>query len=359
MLAYDDMPFDETLLKTTFLNNTLYEYLIALCLVIVTYGILIVLKRLIAGRLRELSERTHTKVDDVAVSVISTVNGYFYLAVALYIGVLYLDLPPGVEQIFFYAMVIIFTIYAARASQKIAMYGLQSAMEKSHKTKDLDDHIKGFIQHIISIIIWLIAFLIILQNLGYNITTLLGGLGVAGIAVAFALQNILTDLFAYISIYLDKPFKVGDFIIVGNDMGVVEQIGLKSTRIRTLEGQQLVMTNKELTESRINNYKRMEKRRVVFSIGVTYETPNRKLKAIPEKIKEIISDIEVTEFDRAHFKSYGDFSLIFEIVYYIDTSEYNVYMDTQQHINLQIKEWMEKEEIEFAYPTQQLYLKKQ
>lgn len=350
------MPFDETLLQTTILNNTVYEYLIAFCLVIVTYGIIVVLKRLVANKLRALSERTSTKVDDVAVNVLSTVNGYFYGALALYLGALYLDLPRIIEDIFFYAMVIIFTIYAARASQKIAVYGLQTAMEKSHKTKDLDDHIKGFIQHIISMVIWLIAFLIIIQNLGYNITTLLGGLGVAGIAVAFALQNILTDLFAYISIYLDKPFKVGDFIIVGNDMGVVEQIGLKSTRIRTLEGQQLVMTNKELTESRINNYKRMEKRRVVFSFGVPYNTANAQLKQVPEIVKEIITSIDQTEFDRAHFQKYGDFSLLFEVVYYIDSSEYLIYMDIQQEINLRLKEWLEDKKIPLAYPTQQVLL---
>ena len=186
----------------------------------------------------------------------------------------------------------------------------------------------------------------------------MAGLGIGGIAIAFALQNILSDIFASFSIYFDKPFKVDDFIIIGDDKGVVKKIGIKSTRIQTLQGEELVISNKELTESRVHNYKKMERRRIVFVFGVTYETPTEKVKKIPSIIKDIIEKTELADIDRVHFKEFADFSLNFEVVYYLKTSDYAEYMDTQQEINLAMKEHFEKEQIEFAYPTQTVFVHK-
>ena len=158
------------------------------------------------------------------------------------------------------------------------------------------------------------------------------------------------------TIMFDRPFELGDFIIVGEYMGVVDHLGIKTTRIRSLGGEQIVMSNKDLTDSRVRNYKRMERRRVVFRLGVTYQTPYGSLRDIPGIIAAVIQEIEDTAFDRAHFFSYGDFSLLFEVVYYVLGNDYTKYMDIQQRINLRIHEEFEKRKVEFAYPTQTVYL---
>jgi small-conductance mechanosensitive channel len=201
-----------------------------------------------------------------------------------------------------------------------------------------------------------IVVLVGLDHFGVNITAMVAGLGVGGVAVALAVQNILGDLFASLSIVLDKPFVVGDFIVVGEQRGTVEQIGLKTTRVRSLSGEQLVFSNGDLLSSRIQNFKRMDQRRVLFRIGVTYQTPRSALEAIPVRLRAIVESQESVRFDRAHFVEYGDFALIFEVVYFVLSADYNVYMEIQQKINLGLHEAFEQERIEFAYPTQRLYL---
>ena len=211
---------------------------------------------------------------------------------------------------------------------------------------------------IIKGVIWGFGILLVLSNLGINISSLLAGLGIGGIAVALALQNILGDLFSAFAIYLDKPFEVGDFIVVGESKGTVEKIGIKTSRLRALQGEELIISNKELTNARIQNFKKMKERRITFRLGVTYETPLEKLKKIPEIIKQIITSFEDTRFERAHFVQFGDFALIFEVVYYMTTPAYIDYLNTQEKINFKIKEIFEKENIEMAYPTQTIFLKK-
>ncbi|MBS3811525.1 MAG: mechanosensitive ion channel family protein, partial [Halanaerobiales bacterium] len=203
---------------------------------------------------------------------------------------------------------------------------------------------------------WLIAILFILDNLNIEIRGLITGLGIGGIAIAFAAQTILADIFSYFTIFLDRPFDIGDFIIIGDYKGVVEHIGIKTTRVRSLSGEQLVFSNNDLTNSRINNYKRMKTRRINFDFGVVYDTPLEKLKKIPQIVEEIITKIEKTDFDRAHFASYGEYSLIYQVVYYVNDSDYKVYMDLQEVINLKLKERFLSEGIEFAYPTHSLHI---
>ena len=203
---------------------------------------------------------------------------------------------------------------------------------------------------------WTVILFLVLDNLGINITTLVAGLGIGGIAIALAAQNILGDIFNSVVILVDKPFEVGDFIIVGNEMGVVEKIGIKTTRVRSLFGEQVVFTNSDLIGSRIKNYKRMQERRITFQIGVTYQTSAEKLEQIPGMIKEIVAAIDKTRFDRSHFKGYGDFSLNFETVYYVLSGDYNLFMDIQQAINLALFRKFEDKGIVFAYPTQTLFV---
>jgi small-conductance mechanosensitive channel len=209
------------------------------------------------------------------------------------------------------------------------------------------------------VLIWGMAIIFLLDNLGFKISTVVAGLGIGGVAVALASQAVLKDLFSYFTILLDHPFEVGDFLILDQYMGVVEYIGIKTTRLRSLGGEQIIISNADLTDSRVRNYKRMDRRRVLFQVGVTYQTGMDELKEIPQIAKSVIEGIEETSFDRAHFASYGDFSLIFEIVYYVLDRDYNKYMDIQQEINLKLNEEFGKRGIEFAYPTQTLFLQKE
>lgn len=214
------------------------------------------------------------------------------------------------------------------------------------------------ISTIIGIVIWTVGLVFLLDNLGVRVSAVITGLGIGGIAVALAAQAILGDLFAYFVIFFDRPFETGDFIVVEDKQGAVEYIGLKTTRVRSLNGEQLIFSNKDLTDSRIHNYKKMERRRAIFQIGVTYQTPIEQIREIPGLVKQIVESQQDVVFDRGHFIKYGDFSLNFEFVYYILTSDYNRYMDIQQTINLTIFELFEKKGIEFAYPTQTLYMTK-
>jgi small-conductance mechanosensitive channel len=195
-----------------------------------------------------------------------------------------------------------------------------------------------------------------LDNLGVDITALVAGLGVGGIAVGLALQDVLKDTFAALSIILDKPFELGDFVVVDDLAGNVEHIGIKTTRVRSLSGEQLVFGNGDLLSSRIRNFKRLVERRGLFTFGVLYSTPADTLERIPEMVREIVDGLETTRFDRAHFKAFGDSSMDFEVVYYVLDAEYLTFMDLQQAINLALVRRFADEGIEFAYPTRTLFL---
>jgi small-conductance mechanosensitive channel len=237
------------------------------------------------------------------------------------------------------------------------VYGFNVYWLKSGRDETLQRSLHGTMR-VIKAIIWGLAIIFYLDNMGFEISTVIAGLGIGGVAVALAAQAILKDLFSYFSILFDRPFEIGDFIIIDNYLGAVEYIGIKTTRIRSLGGEQLIFSNTDLTDSRVRNYKRMEKRRVLFKFGVIYQTTLAQLKLIPDLIKEIITNIDDTVFDRAHFFSFDDYSLTFEVVYYVIGSDYNKYMDLQQEINFKIKEAFEKQGIEFAFPTQTLHIEK-
>jgi small-conductance mechanosensitive channel len=204
--------------------------------------------------------------------------------------------------------------------------------------------------------IWAIVALLAMENLGVDVTALVAGMGVGGIAVALAAQNILGDLFASLSIVLDKPFVLGDNIAVGTDVGKVEKIGLKTTRLRSISGELLVFSNADMLQSRIRNFKRMSERRVVFAVGVTYQTPYEKLAAIPGMLREAVESQSGVRFDRAHLKELAGSSINFEVVYFMLTPDYLPYMDTQQAICLGLVKKFSAEGIELAYPTQKLFV---
>ncbi len=342
--------------KMTLWDQPLTTWLIALGVTAIAYVVLRFLMGAAARRLTAMAEKSKVGWDDLIAELLDKRTKPFFLAVVcIYVGSLLLTLPPR-------AAWVVKVITLAGLFLQLAIWGnfaitwfAQSAREKaSEDPESLSTY--SAIAFIGKLILWSVLLLLALHNMGINVTAMIASLGIGGIAVALAVQNILGDLFASMAIILDKPFIVGDFIIVGDLMGTVERIGLKTSRIRSLSGEQIVFSNNDLLSSRVRNFKRMWERRVVFSIGVTYQTPAEKLEAIPGIIRGIIEGQETARFDRAHFSSYGDFALVFEMVYFVKDPDYGVYMDTQQAINLAIFRRFEEEGIEFAYPTQTLFL---
>lgn len=309
-------------------------------------------------RLRKLSARTKTDFDDTLIKIFLDLRPPFYLVIALYFAIQPFSFPDIVSRIISGLLVVVIVYEVIKATGEIINYLIKKYLGR----KDGDDHqgesIAKTAKIIVKIALWILGIIVILSNLGVDVTSLVASLGIGGLAVALALQNILKDVFSSFSIYVDKPFREGDFIVIGEDKGVVQKIGLKTTRVKTLQGEELVISNQELTSARVQNFKKMEKRRVSFRIGVTYSTPEAKLKKIPEIIESIITNKEKTEFDRCHFFEYADSSLIFEIVFYINSPEYNAYMDIRQSINIEIYTAFKKLGVEFAYPTQTILLDK-
>ena len=301
------------------------------------------------------AEKTKTKLDDEILRNIKKPIYFFVILAGAYYGLEFLTVLKPYSAlfalIFTIAEILLITFIITRVVNVVVVW-------YSAKSKSLSVHILFVLKKIINAVIFIFAFLFILDVSGFDITGLAVGLGVGGIAIAFALQNVLSDVFSAFSIYFDKPFEIGDFIIVGEHAGIVQKIGMKSTRVKLLQGEELILSNRELTTTSVRNFKKLKKRRIIFHIGVTYGTPSKKLKKIPGMIRKIIDSTELAEPDRIHFKEYGDFSLNFEIVYYMKIGDYAKYMDTQQEINFKIKEAFEKEGIEMAFPTQTIFLNK-
>ncbi|MCK4782019.1 mechanosensitive ion channel family protein [Candidatus Parcubacteria bacterium] len=335
------------------------EHILALGVFVATVIALKIFKHFIIAKLKKLAEKTSTELDDLLIKIIENIGWSFYFFLPLYIASQFIQVPEFIAAVLYYAVFISVAYYVIKGCQDLIDYGAKKIiLEKRKEEAGVDTGVIDILTKVLKGALWGVAVVIILSNFGYDVSALIAGLGIGGIAIAFALQNILVDIFSSVSIYFDKPFQVGDFIIVGTDMGVVKKIGIKSTRLQTLQGEELVVSNKELTEARIHNYKKMEKRRIIFGFGVTYEISTEKLKRIPNIIKEIIAKAELAEIDRVHFKEFGDSSLNFEIVYYLNSSNYVDYMNTQQEMNFAIKERFEQEGIEMAYPTQTIFLNK-
>ncbi len=347
----------QSFLDQKFLNNTVLLYITAVGVFLVSIIAVKVFKKIVLNRLKKWSEKTETTIDDFFVkSIEKSIIPLLYFG-ALYLGINTLVLSSKVSNIIGKASIILVTFFILKVITSGLNFAFSVYLSKKREGATRRKEIKG-LTTLVSILIWVLGFVFLLDNLGFNISAVIAGLGVGGIAIALAAQAILGDLFGYFVIFFDRPFEIGDFIIVGDKVGAVEYIGIKTTRVRALGGEQLIFSNKDLTNSRIHNYKKMEKRRVVFKLGVVYQTKAAQLKEIPGVVKDIIlSQPEVT-FDRGHFASYGDFSLNFEFVYYVIGADYNKYMDTQQAINLKIFEEFEKRGIEFAYPTQTLFVSK-
>ncbi len=317
---------------------------------------LMVLRRALRGRLKRFADASSSEVRGYLNVVIERTKLFFLAAIGLHFGALVAALPAGITSgtatIAFLAFLVQLVLwFNGLLARYVTKYREDYVAEDAAAVTTVQA--MGFIARLV---VYSLAFLLAVDNLGYEVTTLLAGLGIGGIAVALALQNILGDLFASLSIVLDKPFVVGDFLIVGDLLGTVEYIGLKTTRLRSLSGEQLVFSNSDLLNSRIRNFKRMFERRVVFDFSVVYQTPYDKIKEIPVVVQAIVESQEDARFDRAHFKEYGDSGLIFEVVFFVLVPDFNTYMDIQEQINLAIFREFEDREISFAYPTRTVHM---
>ncbi|MFQ5744756.1 MAG: mechanosensitive ion channel family protein [Acidobacteriota bacterium] len=346
------------ILEQTYLGNSLLQWGAALAAAAVALVVLGILKSLAVHRLKRWAERTETEIDDLVVDLLSSTKFIILLALALYVGSTLLLLPESIDTFLNSAAAVVFLVQAAIWGNRLITFGLSVYMKQRIVEDAGTLTMVSSLGFICRLVFYSLIVMVGLGTLGFDVTALVTGLGIGGIAVALAVQNILSDLFGSLSIVLDKPFVIGDFITVGDYRGTVEHIGLKSTRIRSNTGEQLVIANADLLGSRLRNFKRMKERRGALSLGVTYDTPLEKLEAIPSMIEELIRAHPMARFDRAHFSKFGDFSLNFEAVYWVTSAAYGDFMDTQQAINLQIFKRFAEEGIEFAFPTQTLYLQK-
>ncbi len=344
--------------SVAFYGNDLITWLGAVVVAIAVMLAAYVGRRLIARRIAALVGKTATRLDDQLLELINRTNPLFFLILGIYAGAIFLTLPESVRNLVDATMVIALLAQAAIWGSHLASTWIMRLAER-RKTEDAAGATAlGVMATPLKFAIWTLAGLMALDTIGIDVTALIAGLGIGGMAVALATQNILGDLFASLSIVLDKPFVVGDFIVVDDQLGTVERIGLKTTRVRALSGETVVFSNNDLLQSRVRNYKQMAERRAVFAFGVVYQTAPDVVEAIPGMVREIIEATPNTRFDRGHFKAFGPSSLDFEFVYYMTVPDYARYMDAQQAINLAIMRRFEKEGIEFAYPTQTIFVEK-
>lgn len=335
--------------ERSFFGNSAEEYITSFFVLVFSLILFGVFQSAVLGALKRFARKTKTELDDLFIRIVKSIRPPFYVFLALYVSLRFLTLGEFVERAAD-AVLLVWIAYQAALALQIL---IDFFVKKRNSLED-DESAKNAFRiggSVAKWVVWIFAALFVLSNLGIEVTSFIAGLGIGGIAVAFALQNILSDLFSSFAIYFDKPFKVGDFIVVGTHSGTVEKIGIKSTRIKALQGEEVILSNRELTSARVQNFKKLRERRVAFSFGIIYETPTEKMKKIPSFVKDAVKKTERVRFDRCHFKAFGDFALIFETVYFVESDDYAEYMDAQQEINLGIKEVFERESIEMAYPT--------
>ena len=347
----------EEYLKKIYLGNTLSDYIYALLIFLAIILIISILKGVITKILLNHSKKTGKQVDSILVKLMERLIIPFLYYGAFYYSVKSLTLLPKVDRIFDLVSAIIITFIVIRLLISTINYFLnlhfrrqKNGIEKQKQTKGLST--------IISILIWGLGIVFLLDNLGFKISAVVTGLGIGGVAVALAAQAVLKDFFSYFVIFFDRPFEIGDYISVGDKSGTVEQIGIKTTKLKALSGEQLVFANSDLTDSRIHNFKRMQKRRIAFKISVRYQTSTEQLSEIPSIIKKIIYEQQDVTFDRGHFSSMDVSGLNFEIVYFVNSSDYLKYMNIQQSINLKIFDEFNKKGITFAFDTQTNFTQK-
>jgi small-conductance mechanosensitive channel len=340
----------------TWRGATVTQWLSAAAAFGIAYVVLAVMRRVLVRRLGTLAARTTTQLDDLAVEIVRRTRWYFLALIAAHAAARIVT-PTGTADVAFHALsVIVVLLQAGVWGSGLIAFGAEHYI-RQRATADVGMRTTiTALGYGLRFALWAVLVVTALQNFGINVTALVTGLGIGGIAIALAVQNILGDLFAALAIVLDKPFVVGDAISVDTINGTVEHVGLKTTRIRSVSGEQVVIANNDLLKSKIRNYKRMEQRRVVFTIDVTYDTPPDALARIPQMVQAIVESRKTTRFDRCHLLTFADSSLRFEAVYFLLDADYNLYADTQHAINLDLLRRFASESIDFAYPARTVFL---
>lgn len=344
------------ILQLFYYDNRITDWAIALLTAAGLVVSLWLLKQILVHRLARITSSTKTQWDNWLVDTLNKTRLTFFIVLGVYVGSRFISLPNDVAHVIRNIMLIALFVQTAFWGNQLINLWLTDSIER-HRENDAPAITgMGFVALFARLALWTILVLGILDNLGFNISALVAGLGIGGVAIALAVQSLLGDLFASLSITMDRPFVIGDFITVDSISGTVEHIGLKTTRVRSLSGEEIIFANTDLLKSRVQNYKSMVERRILFSFGVVYRTDPNLLERIPSMLREIIESMEGTRFDRAHFKDFGSSSLNFEVVYYVLSPDYNAYMDLHQSINLQIIRRFLSNGIEFAYPTRNVIL---
>jgi small-conductance mechanosensitive channel len=340
-------PFPASLRGFSFLNNSLEDWVIAMAVAVLATAALACARSLLCRRVAANSAASGTRLYALTTRMLSRTYLLFIVIFGLYLGSTFLELGRARE-------LFVSRVAGAALLLQVAMWGDAGLRAWRDQLREVQDGGRrasgGVLAFCLRLTLWVIVLLMVLDNFGVNITALVASLGVGGIAVALAVQNILGDLFASLSIMLDKPFEIGDFIIVGDVLGSVEHIGLKTTRLRGLGGEQVVFSNGDLLKSRIHNHKRMETRRVAFMLRVAYDTSEEQLCTIPRMLRDIIASKPNVDFERAHFFRWGEWSLDFEVVYHFRSPDYILHMDAQQDIFLDIYRRFQQDGIRFAHP---------
>jgi len=344
------------ILNKSLAGNTLKAWVIAFAVALVCFLVLSILKKIVGRRFSSLARRTANEVDDFIAELINRTQPYFLLAISIYLGSRILSLPAAWRSVI--GKIVIACILIQVGVWGNGLFECWRDRLKRQKKEEDPAYLSTMkaLGFLVRLALWTIVLILLLENLGINITALVAGLGIGGIAFALAVQSILGDLFASLSILLDKPFIIGDFIAVDNLSGTIEHIGLKTTRIRSLTGEQLVFSNSDLLKSRIKNIERMENRRVIFTFQVDYATPPEKLEAIPGTTRSIIEGRPPARFDRCHLKEFGTYAYVFEVSYLIASKDYKTYLDVQHDIILAISRRFQEQGINLAIPVQSVIL---
>lgn len=345
-------------LETVYFGNSVREYLIALGILLGFWIFLRFLKNRIFKIFKLVTSRTRTDLDDEIVKVAEIIPGPLYFFASLFLALQIIEVHHIVTKIVETVLIILITYWLIRVATELIEYGLHRVAKKRGEDDKGKTNAYFALSFIAKIGLWTVGFLVILSNLGIDVTALTASLGIGGIAVALAVQNILGDMLSSFSLYMDKPFEVGDYISIGKDSGTVKRIGLKSTRIKALRGEEMIISNNELTSSRVQNFRKLKTRRIEFEIAIVYGTKTKLVEKIPKMLEKIIQKMDLIQFDRAHLARFSEFGLVFEIVYTINSSDYQKYMDIQQEINLNILKAFDKEKIKLAFPAQAFHMKK-
>lgn len=340
-------------------GNSVVSWIIAAGIALGVTASLFLLKRFLVARFRRMAQRTSTDLDDMFAGLLERMTFFFLLAIGIYGASYSLTLTAGMERALGHMMYAVILLQLGMWGNSVIAYVIGKTLKLEEYSDASTQTTMSVLRFLSKLLLWSVLLLLILDHFGFNITALIASLGIGGIAIALAAQNILGDLFASLSIAIDKPFIIGDFIIIDSYMGTIEKIGMRTTHIRSLSGELIVFSNTDLLRSRVRNFKRMTERRIVFTLDVEYGTPYALVEAIPGLVRDIIEQDTMTRFERGHFQKYGATSLVYEFVYHVTSPEYKDFMDAQQRINLEIYRLFEERGIQFAFPTQTIHIARQ